>query len=137
MSIIAFNFTKISAEKKQAKKASKIEIQNNVAIKEIGEPGLNLASGDNVAVKVEFEFETKFEPEMGNIVIAGNLISLEKKDAGEKLLNGWKDGKKVDAELMKPIMNSILAKANVQALIMSRDVNLPSPIQLPKVTIKK
>ena len=53
MSIIAFNFTKISAEKKQAKKASKIEIQNNVSIKEIGESGLNLAPGDTVGVKGE------------------------------------------------------------------------------------
>jgi hypothetical protein len=136
MSIIAFNFTKISAEKTQSKKADKVEVKNNIAIKEISESGLNLASGDNKAVKVDFEFETKFGPDMGGILISGNLISLEKSENAEKLVKGWKDGKKVDGDLMKSIMNTILAKTNVQALIMSRDVNLPSPIQLPKVTVK-
>jgi hypothetical protein len=34
---------------------------------------------------------------------------------------------------MENILNSILTKCNIQALILSQDVNLPSPIPLPKV----
>jgi hypothetical protein len=38
---------------------------------------------------------------------------------------------------MVPVLNSILAKCNIQAIILTREVNLPPPIPLPKVQFKE
>ncbi|MBR9676333.1 hypothetical protein GOV05_04965 [Candidatus Woesearchaeota archaeon] len=137
MSIIGFNFTKISVEKKKPKAGGKVEISNNVMIKNVEESDLKLSSKEQIAVRYEFEFETKYQPEYGHINLSGNLISLEKKDAARKAIKEWSKTKKMNPEMMKSILNTLLAKCHVQALVLSRDVNLPSPVPLPKVNVKE
>jgi hypothetical protein len=36
---------------------------------------------------------------------------------------------------MSAILNTVLTKCNIEALILSQEVNLPSPIPLPKVKV--
>ena len=45
--------------------------------------------------------------------------------------------KKIPKEVMTPVLNNILAKSNVEALVLSRELNLPPPIPLPKVEVKE
>lgn len=137
MSIIGFNFTKILVEKKTVQKTGKVEVKNNVAITQVVESGLNISNDKQTALKFEFEFESKYTPDFGIIRLEGNLISLENKEESEKLIAEWKETKKLNHPMIKNILNSILAKANVEALILSREVNLPSPIPLPKVNVKE
>ena len=136
MSVIGFNFTKIVVEKHQAK-AGKVEISNNVGIKKIEESNLKLSTDDKKVLKFDFEFESKYNPDLGSIKLEGNLLNMIPAKDGDEVLKEWKDSKKISHEVMKGVMNTILSKANVQALILSRDVNLPSPIPLPKVNVKK
>jgi len=48
----------------------------------------------------------------------------------------WKDQKKVHKDVMTETLNVILDRCNIQALILARDINLPSPIPLPKVKVE-
>lgn len=137
MSIIGFNFTKIIVEKKNAKSTGKVQVSNNVSITSVEESGLKISSKEQISLKYEFKFESKYDPELGSIVLEGNVITMDVKEQGEKIVEEWKKSKKINPSAMKSIMNTILAKANVQALILSRDVNLPSPIPLPKVNVKE
>ena len=54
-----------------------------------------------------------------------------------EVMDRWKKEKKLDQELMTKILNSVLMKCNVQALILSQDLNLPPPIPLPKINVNK
>lgn len=137
MSIIGFNFTKISAERKKAEKTGQVQVSNNVDIKEIRESEIKISSDEQISLTFEFEFNSKYEPDMGYIKLGGHVMTIENKESGQKILDEWKDSKKVNSSVMKNILNTILAKANVQALIVSRDINLPSPIPLPKVNVKE
>ena len=136
MSIIGFNFTKMLIEKKDIKNTGKVKVSNNVAIKNVNESGIKISSDDQISLKFDFEFVSKYEPELGSVKLEGNVITLEKKDDGQKIIDEWEKSKKIGSDSMKRILNTILAKANVQALILTRDVNLPSPIPLPKVNTK-
>lgn len=141
MSIVGFNFTKMNVEKKDVKRTGKVEVANNVLINNI-EQSKFINSPDQIGLKYDFVYESKYDPEFGHIKLVGNLVSLEKKDEGEKLLHIWEKEKKMskelmDTDVMRKILNTILAKTNVQALILSKDVNLPSPIPLPKVNVEK
>ena len=51
-------------------------------------------------------------------------------------IDSWKKDKKLPKEVMSSVLNTILSRCNVEAMLLSREVNLPPPIPLPKVTVK-
>ena len=130
--IVGFSFTKLSAEKNEAAKG-KIDINNNVTIKNVEEADLSLGKEKQNVVRFIFEFTSKYEPNVGAILFEGELLYLEDQKKIKEILSSWKQDKKVPKELMAGLLNTILTKCNVQALILSQEVNLPAPIPLPKV----
>ncbi|MEK6983386.1 MAG: hypothetical protein AABX33_02335 [Nanoarchaeota archaeon] len=131
--IVGFGFTKLTAEKKEAPKG-KIDINNNVTIKEVQEDNFSLGKNKQQKVlRFIFEFTSKYEPDVGNILFEGDLLYMEEPKTANQILENWKKDKKLPKELMEGLLNTILTKCNVQALILSQQVNLPPPIPLPKV----
>jgi len=131
--IVGFGFTKLSAEKGEIAKG-KIDINNNVSIKDIQEDNFSLGKDKQQNVlRFIFEFVSNYEPKVGKILFEGELLYLEEQKKAKELLNSWKKDKKLPKELMEGMLNTILTKCNVQALILSQQVNLPPPIPLPKV----
>ena len=61
MTILSFNFKKISAERGVAPKG-KISINNNISIKSVKGIDLNFGKTKNRGLKFHFAFETKFNP---------------------------------------------------------------------------
>jgi len=50
-----------------------------------------------------------------------------------RFLKAGRKNKQVPKDIMGDILNTILMRCNVEALVLSRDVNLPPPIPMPKV----
>ena len=136
MAIIGFNFTSINAEKKGSA-AGKISISNNVSIKDIQKAELSLGSEKQKAVKFMFEFISKYDPKIGNITLGGEVLSLEDAKNADKIIHEWEKEKKIEKDVMTSVLNNVLVKCNVQALILSQEVNLPSPIPMPRVKVEE
>lgn len=134
MAIIGFSMQKISVERKNSPKG-KINIKNNVSIKKVQKSKFNFGDGRD-ALSYTFEFSVTYEPNVGSITIAGEVVNLVDAKMSKDVLTKWKKEKKVDAVALAPVLNAILQRCNVQALILSRDINLPSPIPLPSVSKK-
>ena len=134
MTIVGFDFTKIDAEKKSPIKG-KININNNVAIKNVEEQNLHLGNEKQNAIKFQFEFTSKYDPGIGAITLGGDIIFMGDPKKVKEILDGWKKDKKLPKDISANILNNVLTRCNVQALILSRDLNLPSPIPLPKVQL--
>lgn len=132
MAIVGFNFNKIIAERKSAPKG-KVNISNNVSLKEVSAMDFNIGSTKQKGLRYTYEFISKFEPKIGNITIEGDVLALDDANKVEEILKEWKKNKKVNKDAIVPIMNMILSKCNIKALILSQDVNLPAPLQLPRV----
>lgn len=133
--IVGFNFTKLSAEKNDVSKG-KIDISNNIRIKDIIEENLSLGKDKHNVLKFNFEFTSKYEPAIGSILFEGEILYLEDPKKIKELLSSWKKDKKLPKELTAGLLNAILTKCNVQALILSQEVNLPAPIPMPKVQME-
>lgn len=133
--IVGFGFTKLSAEKHESAKG-KIDINNNVGIKDVEEDSFSFGDNKQNVLKFKFEFTSKYEPNFGNILFEGELLYLEDSKKTKEILNSWKKDKKIPKDIMAGLLNTILTKCNVQALILSQEVNLPPPIPLPKVQIQ-
>lgn len=131
MTVVGFNFTKLLAEKNKPVKG-KINISNNVTIKAVSESTLAIDKKKK-ALKFEFLYTSKYEPGLGNIEIGGETIYLTDEKVAKDALNGWKKDKKVPREILQVLMSHILSKCNVEGVVLSREVNLPPPIPMPKV----
>ena len=134
MTVVGFNFTKINAEKIEPAKG-KIGINNNITIKNVEE--LTLALGkEQKGLKFSFGFTADYEPKIGSIGLEGEVVYMVKADEAKTIIADWEKNKKVNQAVMGKVLNTALAKCNIQALIISNDLNLPAPIPLPKVGVK-
>jgi hypothetical protein len=132
MAIVGFNFTKILVEKKSGIKG-KVDIKNNVSVKNVESTDLPLGTAKSKALKFSFEFISEYSPSIGQILFNGELLYMSEPSMQEEILKNWKKSKEIPKATMSEILNTILMRCNVQALVLSRDVNLPPPIPMPKV----
>lgn len=131
MTVIGFSFTKMFVEKKNPVKG-KVSINNNVTIKNLEETKLNLNTNKK-ALKINFDFTSDYTPNIGNILLEGEVIYLVDSNKVDDIVKTWKKNKKLEKDIMTRVLNNVLTKCNIQALILSKDMNLPPPIPLPKV----
>jgi len=136
MTIVGFNFSSIEVKRESAPKGQ-VNVSNNVAIKDIEETKFPIGKEKQTALKFSFEFTSKYEPKIGNVTLGGSLLFIAENEKVKKVLEEWKKDKSVAADIMKGILNTILAKGNILALILSQEVNLPPPIPLPKVNVQE
>ncbi|MFC1698008.1 hypothetical protein ACFL1H_06720 [Nanoarchaeota archaeon] len=83
------------------------------------------------------EFKTVYKPKIGEIIFLGDLIQIKQEKEIKVIMKKWKKDKKVDNKNMAPILNTALTKCNVEAVMLARDLGLPSPVPMPKVQVKK
>jgi len=136
MRIIGFDLNKINIERTGNVKGE-IKINNNVAIKEIDKIAVPIKRENQEGLRFGFEFTSNYEPKLGHILINGNVVIVEDKKKADDILKKWKKDKKAESDVMAAVLNTVLEKCNIEALILSRDVNLPPSIPLPKVKPKK
>ena len=134
MTILGFNFMKMAIERKEGIKG-KINIKNNVRINNIEEADIPVSNDKQKALKFIFEFSSEYEPQVGSITLVGDLLLVEDSKKASSIVAEWKKDKRISKEVMTPLLNTILTRCNIQALILSQQVNLPPPIPLPKVEV--
>ena len=133
MTMVGFSFTKITAERKPASNSA-INIESNAGVTNVIE--LPVIEPKKALLKFEFTFVVTYEPGIGKIELNGEVVQLYDKEYGLKVVEHWAKNKKLPPEIMPEVFNNILAKSNVEAVVVSRDLGLPSPIQMPRVDVK-
>lgn len=137
MPIIGFNFTKISVERKEGDFSGKINIGNNISVKDVVQNDLALGNAKQKGIKFTFDFNVNYEPKIAEILMAGDILYINDAKKIDDILNLWKKDKKVLPEITAEILNAALMRCNIQALILSRDMGLPAPIPLPRVSAEQ
>lgn len=130
---MGINFTKMNVERKTGKKG-KINISNNVSIINVEKVKMNFGGEKQQTLKFSFKFISKYDPDIGEIALEGDLIFLVEEKQSEEILKNWEKNKKVEPELMTGLLNNILNKCNIEAIILSKEIGLPAPIPLPKIS---
>jgi len=135
MGVVGLQFNKIVVEKFSPVKG-KITVNNNVTVTDVEKSDLALGTAKQNAAKFHFEFKANYEPKIAVLTFNGYLTFFDKPEAVKEIVDGWKKDKKVPKEVMGSVLNTILSRCNVEAMIFAREVNLPPPIPLPKVQVK-
>ncbi len=134
MPVLGINFTKINAERKAAI-SGKININNNIVVTDVKKHDFKLSGQESV--RIEFKFTADYNPNIGSIVIEGETIIVDQPKKLEEVLNQWKKDKKLPDDILAQVMNNLLTKCNVEALLVGREVGLPPTLNMPKVNITK
>lgn len=132
MPVIAINFNKMLVERKNPQ-AGKINISNSVNIDSISEVSINITNEKEPALRFGFTFKTEYQKDIAFVEINGEVLYVADKKVIDKVLKDWKEKKAIDENIKADVLNIVLARANIAALLITREFNLPSPIPLPRV----
>lgn len=131
MTIVKINLHKVNAERSLTAKTGQVKINNNVSIKELEE--MHLGVEGKKGLKFNFSFNCNYEPDLGKIEVEGQVLYVEEEKKVKNIKAGWDKNKKIPVDVMEQIVNAALHKGNIQAIKISEDISLPSPLPLPKV----
>ncbi len=131
MPIVKINVHKVNAERSLKAKGGQIKINNNVSIKEVED--LDFSIEGKKGLKFTFDFACHYEPDLGKIDVEGQVLYVDDQAVVDEVKASWKKNKKIPMAVMEQVVNAALHKGNIQAIKISEDVNLPSPLPLPKL----
>jgi hypothetical protein len=131
MTIVKINVHKLNAERHLGGKGGQVKINNNVAITNVEDMAFNVEG--KKGLKFTFTFNCNYEPDLGKIEVEGQVMYVEDEKTIADIKAAWSKDKRVPVNIMELIVNAALHKGNIQAIKISEEVNLPSPLPLPKV----
>jgi len=135
MPIVGFNYDKISIERKNQIKQN-ISVKNDMKIEDIKQVKIPIAKKEEEVLQFNFRYSTEYRPNIAHIEIKGHILFLDKLEETKKIMNEWKKTKKLPANIMGQIINTILIKCGIKALSLSQDLNLPPHIRIPTLAPK-
>lgn len=130
--IIGVGFKKLIADKRKNKFGS-ININNNIRIVNVKESKMITAKGDK-ALDVDFEFISKYEPDVAQILIEGTAVYVNKEKETTKIFMQWEKEKKLPENTLEEVLSALLLQANIEAVLLSKEINIPPPIPMPRVS---
>ena len=131
MTIVKINLHKVIAERDLKAKGGQIKINNNVSL--INVEDMDFSVEGKKGLKFTFGFNCSYEPNLGKIEVEGQVLYVDEDKKIDEVKEGWEKEKRVPMDIMEQIVNAALHKGNIQAIKISEEVNLPSPLPLPKV----
>ena len=131
MTIVKISLHKIHAERNLDSKGGQIKINNNVSIQNVED--LSFSADGKKGLKFTFGFNCSYEPDVGKIDVEGQVLYIDDTAKIEEIKALWKKQKKVPLDITEQIINASLHKGNIKAIKISEDINLPSPLPLPRV----
>tara|TARA_Y100000310_G_scaffold318969_1_gene373663 strand:- start:755 stop:1207 length:453 start_codon:yes stop_codon:yes gene_type:complete len=133
MPIVGFNFDKFHVERKKPLEPP-IKVDSGIKILDVKKEDLELSDGKKQSVlRFDYDFTVTYAPNQAEILINGHLILFEPKEKLESILGEWKKTQKFDVEITQMVMNNILLRCNIKALLLGQEVGLPPHIRLPVV----
>jgi hypothetical protein len=130
MPAIGMNISGIEA-KKHEEAMMGVKVSTNTNLKDVKEH--DLAPLDQKCLSIDFEFKTTYmspkDKKIAEFVISGDVLFLDEKY--KDILAKWKKDKKLPDDVSLQVINVVFNKCLKKAIILSDDLQLPSPIPIP------
>src|SRR3989338_761912 len=135
MAILGLTFDKIQVEKDrtilEAARNKNIQVNYNIAIKNLEEEELKLQDKQKV-LRFDFAFSILYTPKIGTLELLGHLLYTDTNH--KKILDAWKKTQDItDNQLKAQLLNAIFQKANLKAISLTQEINLPLHFPLPRI----
>ena len=132
MRVLGFNFTKISIEKLENSN-EKLNITTNVEFSSIEKAGSGPLELKEDVIVVGFTYFINYEPNFAKVEFKGNILLYMEPKQTKEMLKSWKD-KQISDDIRIFLFNVILNKANVKAIQLEDELNLPFHLPMPRLS---
>ena len=132
MPIIGLSFRSMEAKREKGTSKGEIKVNSTPKINSIKE--VTIPTLKKKALSLTFEFVTKYDPAIAEIKIGGELIYLA--ESNTKVLSQWKKKKSLPENVSVEVLNHLFRRCLLKISNMADDLQLPPPIQLPRVRPK-
>ncbi|UZE93743.1 MAG: hypothetical protein IB618_03170 [Candidatus Pacearchaeota archaeon] len=135
MAIIGFNIKKILVERKKLVRGE-VKVNTKMNITDVKKQPVKITKGKDV-LSFDFDFAIFYKGVadhiggVADIIFEGNVLYLTDPKDTTQILDAWKK-KEIPADVRIRILNTILAKCNIKALVLEEDLGLPPHIPLPR-----
>lgn len=132
MPIIGFKFDSMEARRSKAAAGGEVKINSApkiTSLKEVSVPTIS-----KKVLGLGFEFLTKYDPGIGEIKMTGEVLYMSDKNA--QILKKWKTKKVLPDAMNIDILNNLFRQCLLKVANLADDLQLPPPIQLPRVKPK-
>ncbi len=131
--IIGFHIKSISADKKNLPK-ERVDINSSPSVVSVSKTTVGLKKKEQ-ALNIGFQFITKYEPNIGEIKIEGDVLFVGNKI--DNILKFWNKEKKLLPEVEVEVKNFLFRKCMTIGINLSENMSLPPPLMFPTVIIDK
>ena len=135
MAAIGFHFNNIQVDKKGPIKG-KVQVAHNLGIENVTEKDARVGA-KVTALDFDFKFDLVYEPQIGSINMKGTISLLMGEEPAKAALEEWATKKSLPQDLMQNVLNAVFSRGITYAMQLAREVNLPSPVPLPKLSVGK
>ena len=135
MRLIGFGFDKISIEKLKDQ-VKELKVTTNIDITDVIEIPTEVKKAKEELMKVKFSYSVKYEPELANLNMGGNVFLAVEEEKAKEILKDWKK-KKISEEFRLAMFNLIVKKSTSKALSLEEEMGLPAHIPLPLFKAQK
>ena len=135
MVVIGFNLKKILVERKSLVRGE-VKVNTKMNITDVKKEDVKLTAGKDV-INFDFEFAINYTGvadhtgHIADIIFEGNVLYLVDPKDTKKILDDWKK-KEISEDIKLKVLNTILAKCNLKALVLEEEIGLPSHLPLPR-----
>lgn len=127
MPIINFDISKVEVEKYKLEKAPEgsISFRQDPKILSIKEIQISGPGGRLNVLDVEFDFLSKYEPELGFASIKGSVYYQEGEEFRKKIIDQWEKKQPFDTKFFEEVINSISTRCYVLSMMLVKEIGLP------------
>lgn len=135
MVVIGFNLKKLLVERKGIVRGS-LKVNTRMNIIDLKKEDIKLTAGKDV-LNFSFEFIINYTGvadhtgHIADLTFEGEVLYLADPKDTKKILDDWKK-KEIQEDIKLRVLNTILTKCNLKALILEDELGLPPHIQLPR-----
>jgi len=128
---IDLKFRNLEAKRFSTIAGGPVNVHNNSTLTKV--------SKMNGRLSVNFVFSCNYEPSIGLIRIEGDLFLSDSKENIDGAIKVWeRSGRKsLPTDMAEKVHNVIFSSCIVEAVILSKEVQLPAPIPTPSVSLDK
>src|SRR3989344_3265857 len=134
MKIVGFNYVKVSAERIAIWEPLK-KINTNIQFVDIAKEENDIIK-DAEVLRLSFKFDVIYEPKNATILLEGFVFMNLTKELAKETLKRFSKKKEISEDLRNLLVKFLWKKCNLRAFQLEEELNIPTHLQLPQITIK-
>ena len=131
LQFVGDRLTKIDAERSETTERP-LAIKTNIEIANIQRKELFPAGEKKQGLVFDYAFKAMYGEKTGKVGISGQIFTIGPEVDLKNIEKEWKKKKKIESDLVVPVLNKALELSYLQVLPLARELKLPVPFRLPR-----